>query len=422
MREFSRWIALFVILVTASVAWLTLGSVMLVRTESTETDLRGAVSGLWGEALVQPAPDLVFEWQTSERRTELTGPADAQVSREVIERVSHQRALQPDATAIEVAVDDDVRRKGLMWFPMYDLDFSGTWSVTHPGPESGVLHVRWRFPSADGYYDDFRLAIDGVEVQSGEGWGQVLDVPIPVTEGQTVQIAATYKSRGQESFVYRPGEGVVPLRDFSLTVKTDFSDIDYPGSAMSPSERRAENGGWALDWKFERLVTGRTMGVVVPSPIQPGPLAAEMSFSAPISLALFILWLYVLDLLGRVNLHPMHYAFLAAAFFSFHLLFGYSVDHLPVEAAFGASAAVSVGLVVSYLRIVTGARFALREAGVAQLVYLVGFSAAHFWDGYTGLTLTSIGIVTLFAVMQLTARVDWSQILSSAPSRAPSPR
>ena len=73
---------------------------------------------------------------------------------------------------------------------------------------------------------------------------------------------------------------------------------------------------------------------------------------------------------------------------------------------------MSVLLVASYLRLVVGARFALVEAGLAQLVYQVGFGVAHFRDGTTGLTITVLGIGTLFALMQLTGRVDWSTAFS----------
>jgi hypothetical protein len=48
-------------------------------------------------------------------------------------------------------------------------------------------------------------------------------------------------------------------------------------------------------------------------------------------------------------------------------------------------------------------------------VYLVGFSLAHFWEGYTGLTVTVLSIVTLFLLMQLTGRIRWSA-LAQAPS------
>jgi inner membrane protein involved in colicin E2 resistance len=80
---------------------------------------------------------------------------------------------------------------------------------------------------------------------------------------------------------------------------------------------------------------------------------------------------------------------------------------------------VSVFLVVSYLRLVVSSRLAYVEAGLAQLVYLIGFSLAHFWEGYTGLTATVLAIVTLYLVMQLTARVRWSSALAAEPSSRP---
>ena len=64
-------------------------------------------------------------------------------------------------------------------------------------------------------------------------------------------------------------------------------------------------------------------------------------------------------------------------------------------------------------------RFALREAALAQLVYLIGFSLAHFFEGFTGLTVTVLAIVTLFVLMQLTGRVRWSEVLSPAPQTRP---
>jgi hypothetical protein len=113
--------------------------------------------------------------------------------------------------------------------------------------------------------------------------------------------------------------------------------------------------------------------------------------------------------LGGQSLHPVNYGFLSAAFFAFHLLLAYLVDHISIHQAFFVSSIVSVFLVVSYLRIVAGTRFAIARAGLAQFVFLVLFSYAFFFEGYTGLTVTIGAIVTLFVLMQATARVDWGR-------------
>ena len=45
-------------------------------------------------------------------------------------------------------------------------------------------------------------------------------------------------------------------------------------------------------------------------------------------------------------------------------------------------------------------------------VYLVLFSYALFNEGSSGLTITIGAIVTLFAIMQLTGRIRWSEHLA----------
>ena len=65
-------------------------------------------------------------------------------------------------------------------------------------------------------------------------------------------------------------------------------------------------------------------------------------------------------------------------------------------------------------RIVTGPQFALREAAAAQMIYLVLFSVAFFFRGFTGLAITIGSILTLFAVMQMTARIRWAERFSGA--------
>ena len=56
---------------------------------------------------------------------------------------------------------------------------------------------------------------------------------------------------------------------------------------------------------------------------------------------------------------------------------------------------------------------ALREAAAAQFIYLVLFSSAFFFKGFTGLAITIGAIVTLFVVMQATGRIKWSEKFAS---------
>ena len=73
---------------------------------------------------------------------------------------------------------------------------------------------------------------------------------------------------------------------------------------------------------------------------------------------------------------------------------------------------------VSYERLFVGWRFARREVGISQVLYLVLFSYSFFWEGFTGLAITLGAIGTLFVMMQVTGRLDWGKA-EGAPSAAP---
>lgn len=420
MHPVTRVFFMIVILSGASVAWLVLGAAVDSRTNGQRGQLEGRVADLWGSAHVQRAPEIVL-LREEERERVRQESVDGQ-TREIRETVTEtlEQRQYPSSTSVDVALSLDDRRKGLMWYPLYDVTFDGAWTYTHREDEPGRLRVAFPFPDPRAIYDGFRFEVDGRDLASRlrPEDGRVT-TEIDVRPGQTVRLAAAYRSRGMEQWRYVPTDSVASLEDFELRMRTDFADVDYPEYSLSPSSRERADGGWRLGWSFDQVVTGHGIGMVMPTHIQPGELASELSFSAPISLFFFFLVIQALAFARKIDVHPMNYAFLAASFFAFHLLFGYSADHLPLWAAFGLSSAVSMFLVVSYLRLVVSARFALVEAGVSQLVFLIGFSLAHFWEGFTGLTVVVLSIATLFLLMQLTARLNWFELLSLR--REPSP-
>lgn len=414
-----RLLGIGMVFVIATMGWMVLGGITQSRKNEQSTKLRTSVQSLWGNRQTQASPSVTFHFQTEglATRTETKNGADVKISEVVTEQ--HERPMPLSSTQIDVALDSDLRRKGLTWYSLYDVGFQGQWTYVHSAPERGEVELGLAFPDPHALYDDFRFIVDGVDRSASlDPNSGRLRVRVPVSQGQRIQIQAGYKSRGLDEWKYDPGEGIGRLESFSLRMRTDFADIDFPSETLSPSSKRRDGEGWILDWKFKQLVTGNGIGMVMPQMLQPGDLAAELAWSAPVSLFFFFFVIFVLSMLRNIDLHPINYLLLAGAFFAFHLLFAYSADRLPVEGAFALSSAVSVFLVVSYLRLVVSTRFAYVEAGIAQLVYLVGFSLAHFWEGYTGLTSTVLAIVTLYVMMQLTGRVRWSEVLSTSQSPA----
>ncbi len=405
MKSLGRAFAILCIYGLTCVAWLILGGITMHRSQTQSSSLRGDVQELWGREQIQEAPKIHLESLLPASGQPASGQAPS-------------LQLQPAGTDMKVDLALDQRLKGLTWYALYDVGFDASWRYVHEGTEPDVLVATFAFPDPQGVFDDFRFLVDGEPVKAEPSNGGVT-AKIPVAPGDEITISAAYKSRGLGSWQYRPTTGASSLKDFHLEMTTNFDAVDFPASTLSPSRHEDTAGGKRLVWDFEQVVSGHGIGMVMPQRIQPGELASSLSFSAPISLLFFFLVLGVLAKIRGLDIHPVNYFFLGASFFSFHLLFAYTVDHLSVWTAFILSSVASVAMVTAYLRLVVSPRFAFVESGLAQLVYLVGFSLAHFWKGMTGLTITVLSIGTLFLLMLLTGRIRWSEVLEKVSAPKP---
>jgi len=384
-----RILPLCFIFFCTSVAWWILGTTIQQRTESSTEKLRGRVQSVWGEPQTQMAPAAEFEVLANEHKIET-------------------RAIHPSSSEVSADLQLEHRKKGLLWYATYKVGFRGEYEFRNTEQIPRRVRLTLYLPGKETIYDDLQFLVNGVTAPVTVGNGRAY-AEVDLDPGQTVKLLAGYRSQGLESWRYNFGHEVSQVNDFHLRVNTNFKDIDFPDNTLAPTEKRETQGGWQLDWTYKSLLSGYEIALAMPEKVQPGPLASQISYFAPVSLFFFFFLMFMITTLLVMDLHPMNYFFLAFAFFAFHLLLGYLVDHADLYVSFAISASVSVLLVVTYLRIVTGPQFALREAAIAQLIYLVLFSVAFFFRGFTGLAITIGSILTLYVVMQMTARIRWSE-------------
>lgn len=377
----SRLFAIFLILVGASVGWVILAGSIEMRTNSTRGAGAEQVGALWGEPQAQRAPEF---WAGKEM-------------------------LAIGSSDIGVDFSLDQRRKGLLWYSTYAVDFKAAYGVTNPGPKAREVTMRIAFPTPNGVYDGFGVRVGGKEVPVEYRDGFAL-ARFTLDPGRSAVVETGYRTRGLDSWRYLATEGVAVIEDFNLVMRTDFDGFDFPGDAVSPTAKRAAGDGWELTWDYGSLVSGRPIALVMPKPLDPGPIASRISAFAPVSLLFYFAALVLVTATRRVSIHPMNFAFLAAGFFAFHLLFAYLADRVDLTATFAIASLVSVGLCVSYLRLAVSDRRTLMEAAVGQFVFLVLFSFSFFFEGFTGLAVTIGAVVTLAYFMFTTARIDWTEL------------
>jgi hypothetical protein len=399
-------------------AWMILGTSVLFRTEVSDQEIKQRVTTLWGKEHRQRQPQVLYT--QPETRTEKY--YENGVEKEKLVQIVNQIDVPLSSTDVDVRVRYEPRQKGLFWYSTYTVSFAAEYAFTNTTGEKRFFFARFLFPSADAQYDDFQCRGPTGDVAYENQNGMVSFTTAELEPGASYRFKVSYNSRGLDTWRYifdkddvavSGGSGrVTEVKKLDFHMTTNFDAIDFPVGSMSPTSKRRTPAGYELDWRFAKLITGLNVGLAMPEELNPGPLAGRITFFAPVSLLFFFFILFVISVMRKVDLHPMHYFFLGASFFAFHLLFAYLVDHVDVNTAFAISAATSVFLVVTYMRVVVGWRFACVEAGLTQLVYLVAFSYTHFFQGWTGLIITGLSIATLFAVMQITARIKWSEVFA----------
>jgi hypothetical protein len=371
-----RVIAIAAIYILATVAWATLGTSILARTGEFDSRLSEQVAQLWGGRHRQVAPTVWVERPREVTEQVQTAVVDGKaVFKDVKKTVIDCDAVRLRQSRIKGDLRLTHRQKGLLWYDTYDVGLEGRYLARNPDAVERVIGVELHFPSSQALYDGFLFRVNGAAAPPASDLARGLRTRVTVPANGEVVIDVAYKSRGLDDWAYAfVDTGVGEVSDFELTMNTDFEKVDFPPGSMSPTAKQPIPGGWRLTWHFGSLVTGQHIGIDLPNRINPGPLAARLTAFAPVSLLFFLTVMVILGVLGGQNLHPVNYGFLSAAFFAFHLLLAYLVDHISIHAAFLTASFVSVFLVVSYLRIVAGTRFAIARAGLAQFVFLVLFS------------------------------------------------
>ena len=381
-----RLLAIGFIFACTSAAWIVLGSAVAIRTQQTNIHLGPAIEGGWGMPLQQNHPSIWYRSPTGERGRKL---------------------IAPESSNIAIHLVSEPKQRGLLWYRTYTVELTADYTVRNPTPIPQTLYAAFSLPDSSGSFSDvsFRFG-EGEETQAAPNQGILTDALI-VPPGGEVPLHVTYRTRGLNDWRYSFADAE-RIRNFALSVSTNFAEIDFPVGTGSPTNRTRTQSGWTLLWDYPDVVNPQPIGMAMPGVLNAGPVAARISFFAPVSLLFFFAVLLIFSVMRGVSLHPMNYFFLAAGCFTFQLLFAYLVDILPVHAAFAVSAVVSLALVTGYVHAVAGWRLS-RVCAIAQFAYMVLFSYSFFFDGLSGVTIAIGAVITLAILMGATARVNWAE-------------
>jgi hypothetical protein len=231
---------IIVILVIVSCAWAVLSGAMYTRTTRSGSRLRPRVEGLWGGPLTQRAPTAKAVW------TETVREWDNTQKRRIDKTVTRTHDLALASSVITVDLRADFRRKGLLWYRTYGVEFDGQYEVVNSLQRQADVKVTFAFPGQGTTYDAFEFVVGGTRAEPGGGTQQGVSASAPAQPGAKVLVRIHYKSRGLDTWRYVFGEGTTQVRDCTLTARTDFARIDFPDQTISPTGKTKAGQGWEL--------------------------------------------------------------------------------------------------------------------------------------------------------------------------------
>ena len=239
-----RIVAIAFIFLCASAAWMVLGATIFSRTYDSDQVLEGQVTSLWGAPQSQ-SPPAATAVHTEPKTTETM--VDGK-KRSFTENISVTETLPLESSRVDVSLGLEHRQKGLLWYSTYKVGFDGTYVFRNATAQERVT-FNLKFPAERAIYDDLVFTVNGTPVALTNEKNSATGTAA-VKPGETATLHVAYRSQGLNDWRYNFGGDVAQVRDFRMRIRTDFKEIDFPESTLSPSEKRETSALPSGTWRY----------------------------------------------------------------------------------------------------------------------------------------------------------------------------
>jgi hypothetical protein len=253
----------------------------------------------------------------------------------------------------EVTLHRSERMKGTARYPGFTLDVAFDYTVRNFADRRTDAHFDFPLSPEQTMFDGFTVRVNGQDMSSRLQFDPY-DVTwtLPMDPGQVDEVSVTYRSRGLQRFYYQVSD-VREIRDFLLTLRLPdipLREINYPEGCITPTSKQAANGGSVLEWRLDRALTTRGMGVALPEPAQPGALVARVLRYAWHGGMLLLVTVVITAIALGLGFNVLRIALLGAVFVGEFMFLAAVSDYVPsFWLAWAVAAVLAIGAAVLIL-------------------------------------------------------------------------
>ncbi len=389
----------------------------------------GEIASKWGNSQSIVGPALVVPYT---ERTTSVSPTGAPV---VTDRPGNAVFL-PRTLHATGKVDSETRERGILSVPVYRLDMNVEGEFGRP--DFGSLGIDPA--AADWSRAHLVVAISDVRAIQEQGSVQWNASPAPFLPGtggfpeyQTGIQAAVGADPATESYRFSfpltlNGSSMLSIAPFAenavVELESNSPNPSFQGNWL-PTDRTVNTDGFRASWAIPFLgrnypqawteatalrpaIDASLFGVELVEPVNTYSMAERSLKYAALFLLLTFALMWLIEVLGRVRVHPIQYLLVGAALCLFYLLELSLSEHLGFAPAYAIASLAVVGMIGAYSWVIfrQRARAATVTGAVAGLyAYLYVLLRKEDY----ALLMGSVGLfVILGTIMYATRKVDWS--------------
>lgn len=156
-----RIFAIVAIFIGVTIAWMSLASSVDNRTVRQDEVLKEEVGQLWGASQRQKAPQVWNRVTTQEEVSVIKSGKNLTETK----TVTTDNYWPINASKIKVDLDLDHRKKGLLWYSTYRVNFDSEYKIANPTEKTTAMFLDFEFPNNESVYDNFQFMIGNQKVE-----------------------------------------------------------------------------------------------------------------------------------------------------------------------------------------------------------------------------------------------------------------
>jgi inner membrane protein involved in colicin E2 resistance len=318
--------------------------------------------------------------------------------------------LIPKSIKIDSTVNYGEQERNLLVFNAFEAQSTEIYVIENTTDYSGELWVKVTKPENASLLYDYTVMLP---LQEGVAMHPILGkefLLLPTIEpSEQVEIVIAYTTKGMDIFKYNLSEYQNNIIEgLEANIKLNTGDFDIYRFGL-PHTTDILPTGTMIRFKLDDFSTTQDMGVAfLERQRYLDQIQSLMSYS-PISLALFLLVVFMFSQIFAVKFNAFHYLFLGMIDVFYFLFVAYLIRFFGIIPTFAIAIALTAAMFLLYAPSVFGKFFAYRVVGIYLFLLTVVFSAIFLVPIFQGILFVVLIFLIFMSIMVFVARSDISK-------------